>query len=377
MPCLLYLSTSGFCDGRQGTHRFSLLLPPALTQKTKKDLQTRHRKKGPTNESQKRRTCKRVTEKKDLQTRGLTPPAVPAGHGAADGARGQRNRGAAIRRLRCPPPPTTTVAPTRVPTVYSLPPSLPPPLPTVAPTRVPTVYSPFSLLPPAPAPRLPAPAWPRPVFVGRGRTLRARAYGQRRLRSKKPDPRGEGDPCTTPGETRPAPWRHAPDAATSGAEWLEDDAVLLSTSSCRALHTLSVAGCPRLTPDALAAAALCTHLTALDVSSNPHLITDEAAALLARMPALAALDASGAHDLSPAGAAHLAGLSRLTSLDLSGAMALSDAAVAAVARGITGLTSLPPPPPPLPYKVDTSRPSLRTNWTRLVPFPQVSPRCTS
>ena len=27
-----------------------------------------------------------------------------------------------------------------------------------------------------------------------------------------------------------------------------------------------------------------------------------------------------------------------------------------------------PPPPPLPYKVDTSRPSLRTNWTRLVPF---------
>ena len=28
------------------------------------------------------------------------------------------------------------------------------------------------------------------------------------------------------------------------------------------------------------------------------------------------------------------------------------------------------PPPFLPYKVDTSRPSLRTNWTRLVPFPQ-------
>jgi hypothetical protein len=25
----------------------------------------------------------------------------------------------------------------------------------------------------------------------------------------------------------------------------------------------------------------------------------------------------------------------------------------------------PPPPPSLPYKVDTSRPSLRTNWTRL------------
>jgi len=31
---------------------------------------------------------------------------------------------------------------------------------------------------------------------------------------------------------------------------------------------------------------------------------------------------------------------------------------------------LPPPPPSLPYKVDTSRPSLRTNWTRLVPFPR-------
>jgi len=28
-----------------------------------------------------------------------------------------------------------------------------------------------------------------------------------------------------------------------------------------------------------------------------------------------------------------------------------------------------PPPPSLPYKVDTSRPSLRTNWTRLVPLP--------
>jgi len=27
----------------------------------------------------------------------------------------------------------------------------------------------------------------------------------------------------------------------------------------------------------------------------------------------------------------------------------------------------PPPPTTLPYKVDTSRPSLRTNWTRLVP----------
>ena len=28
------------------------------------------------------------------------------------------------------------------------------------------------------------------------------------------------------------------------------------------------------------------------------------------------------------------------------------------------------PSPSLPYKVDTSRPSLRTNWTRLVPFPR-------
>ena len=31
-------------------------------------------------------------------------------------------------------------------------------------------------------------------------------------------------------------------------------------------------------------------------------------------------------------------------------------------------------PPPLPYKVDTSRPSLRTNWTRLVPFPHARVR---
>ena len=30
----------------------------------------------------------------------------------------------------------------------------------------------------------------------------------------------------------------------------------------------------------------------------------------------------------------------------------------------------PPHPPSLPYKVDTSRPSLRTYWTRLVPFPR-------
>ena len=29
------------------------------------------------------------------------------------------------------------------------------------------------------------------------------------------------------------------------------------------------------------------------------------------------------------------------------------------------------PPPSLPYEVDSSRPSLRTNWTRLVPVPQV------
>ena len=27
-----------------------------------------------------------------------------------------------------------------------------------------------------------------------------------------------------------------------------------------------------------------------------------------------------------------------------------------------------PPPPSLPYKADTSRPSLRTDWTRLVPL---------
>ena len=30
-------------------------------------------------------------------------------------------------------------------------------------------------------------------------------------------------------------------------------------------------------------------------------------------------------------------------------------------------------PPSLPYKVDTSRPSLRTNWTRLVPFEVLRP----
>ena len=28
----------------------------------------------------------------------------------------------------------------------------------------------------------------------------------------------------------------------------------------------------------------------------------------------------------------------------------------------------PPPPPSIPYEVDTSRPSLRTNWTRFVPL---------
>ena len=30
------------------------------------------------------------------------------------------------------------------------------------------------------------------------------------------------------------------------------------------------------------------------------------------------------------------------------------------------------PPPSLPYKVNTSRPSLRTNWTSLVPFPRAA-----
>ena len=33
---------------------------------------------------------------------------------------------------------------------------------------------------------------------------------------------------------------------------------------------------------------------------------------------------------------------------------------------LSGPSSQAPPPPSLPYKVDTSRPSLRTNWTRLV-----------
>jgi hypothetical protein len=31
---------------------------------------------------------------------------------------------------------------------------------------------------------------------------------------------------------------------------------------------------------------------------------------------------------------------------------------------ISAVAGTPPPPPSLPYKVDTSRPSLRTNWTR-------------
>jgi hypothetical protein len=37
----------------------------------------------------------------------------------------------------------------------------------------------------------------------------------------------------------------------------------------------------------------------------------------------------------------------------------------------------PPPPPSLPYKVDTSRPSLRTNWTRLVPRPVLTGHVSS
>jgi hypothetical protein len=39
----------------------------------------------------------------------------------------------------------------------------------------------------------------------------------------------------------------------------------------------------------------------------------------------------------------------------------------------------PPPPPSLPYKVDTSRPSLRTNWTRrdLAPGSVVRPTVAS
>jgi hypothetical protein len=35
------------------------------------------------------------------------------------------------------------------------------------------------------------------------------------------------------------------------------------------------------------------------------------------------------------------------------------------------------PPPSLPYKVDTSRPSLHTNWTRLVPAGDPPPAFTS
>ena len=44
---------------------------------------------------------------------------------------------------------------------------------------------------------------------------------------------------------------------------------------------------------------------------------------------------------------------------------------------VHGLIDENVPPPSLPYKVDTSRPSLRTNWTRLVPFAQVHFRHTA
>ena len=42
----------------------------------------------------------------------------------------------------------------------------------------------------------------------------------------------------------------------------------------------------------------------------------------------------------------------------------------ALTRGSARDRAPPPPTTTLPYKVDTSRPSLRTNWTPLVPFPQ-------
>ena len=50
---------------------------------------------------------------------------------------------------------------------------------------------------------------------------------------------------------------------------------------------------------------------------------------------------------------------------LGGARALARLDLSGNAFGDEGAPRLKAPPP-LPYKVDTSRPSLRTNWTRLV-----------
>jgi tetratricopeptide (TPR) repeat protein len=52
-----------------------------------------------------------------------------------------------------------------------------------------------------------------------------------------------------------------------------------------------------------------------------------------------------------------------------GAVLLALARQAAKVAAARGDVEPRPPPPPLPYKVDTSRPSLRTNWTHLVPSP--------
>ena len=46
---------------------------------------------------------------------------------------------------------------------------------------------------------------------------------------------------------------------------------------------------------------------------------------------------------------------------------------AAHARAVPRQNPPPPPSPSLPYKVDTSRPSLRTNRTRFVPLRLASP----
>ena len=46
---------------------------------------------------------------------------------------------------------------------------------------------------------------------------------------------------------------------------------------------------------------------------------------------------------------------------------VAEEAAAAARQRANEEAAPPPPPPPLPYRVDTSRPSLRTNWTRLVP----------
>ena len=70
-----------------------------------------------------------------------------------------------------------------------------------------------------------------------------------------------------------------------------------------------------------------------------------------------------------------AGAEELSPLEIQAALAVPRppaaraAAAAARRRGLSGAARPPPPPPPPPpYKADTSRPSLRTDWTRLGQF---------